>query len=414
MIDRQIPDNYIEEFYRDALRDFKEAKDILTAEGYGGDPATRGNMIAVIDIMMVYGYQACIDHFGDLPYTEALDAVNNTTPVYDDAAATYNTLISLLQTALATLGNDAGNGSWGVADVMYNGDDASWRQFGATLLLRMGMRLADYDAAASKAAVSAAVSAGVYTSLDNAGYLHYNGVTPHVNDIYDSYVNDGRKDYIPTATIIDLMLDLEDPRIGKYFTQVDTSSNPDEPKLIYLGGEAGKDGAQSYQLFSHFAPVFFEPTFPAMIIDYIEAEFLLAEAAARGGYSVSGSAEDHYNHAVGASIVYWGGTVEEAATYLSSDKVKYNQGNWKELIGTQKWLAFYNRGIEAWSEWLRLDYPILHTPEGMVYGDIPRRFVYPYNEKRQNEANWIDASAKIGGDATSTRVFWDVGPAPAK
>jgi hypothetical protein len=254
--------------------------------------------------------------------------------------------------------------------------------------------------------VNAAINAGVYTSMDEAGYLHYIGVTPHVNDIYDSYVNDARKDYLPTNTIIDLMLDLEDPRIDDYFT-----TNEDG---IYIGAVAGLDGAQSYQLFSHFQDVFFEPTFPAMIIDYIEAEFLLAEAAARGGYSVSGSAEEHYNNAIRASILYWGGTDAEADTYLASSGVAYDQNNWKERIGTQKWLALYNRGIEAWAEWKRLDYPQLNVPEGMVYGDIPLRFVYPYNEELQNKANWENASAKIGGDETSTPVFWDVVPSPFK
>ena len=107
MLDRQIPDNYIVEFYRDALMDFKEAKKIVTDESYGGDPASRANKVAVIDILMCYGFQACVDHFGDLPYTEALTPTETTTPVYDDAAAIYDNMINVLSTALNTLGNDA-------------------------------------------------------------------------------------------------------------------------------------------------------------------------------------------------------------------------------------------------------------------------------------------------------------------
>ena len=42
-------------------------------------------------------------------------------------------------------------------------------------------------------------------------------------------------------------------------------------------------------------------------MDYTEAEFLLAEAVERG-FSVGGTAEEHYNNAVRSSIVYWGGT----------------------------------------------------------------------------------------------------------
>jgi len=158
MIDRQIPDNYITEFYRDALMDLSRAKQIVTSEEYGGTDAA--GKAAVLDILMAYGYQACIDRFGNLPYSQALDPVNNTTPVYDDAAQVYSDLINMVQTALTTL-NQAG-ASWGSADVMYNGDVTNWKEFGATLLMRMGMRLADVDAASSKAAFNAAVNAGVF------------------------------------------------------------------------------------------------------------------------------------------------------------------------------------------------------------------------------------------------------------
>ena len=412
MIDRQIPDNYIVEFYRDALRDLKEARDIVTAENYGGDPSKRANKVAVLDILMAYAYQACVDHFGDLPYSEALQSETITQPVYDDAATIYQSEINNLKTALNTLGNDAGNGSWDAADVMYGGDDMLWRKFGATLLLRYGMRVADVNPALSKDAVNAAIAAGVYENMDEAGHLHYTGVTPHVNDIYDSYINDNRADYLPTNTIVDMMTAYNDPRIGKYFTKVDTAGNGNEEDFVYKGAVAGLDGAQSYQLFSHFQDVFFEPTFPAMIIDYLDSEFMLAEAAARGGYNGAGDAQTHYENAIKASIMFWGGTEAEAAAYLANENVAWDAGKWKQLLGEQKWLAFYNRGIEAWTEWKRLDYPQLNIPEGMVYGDIPLRFVYPYNEPLQNRTNYDAAAQAIGGDETSTPVFWDVVPSP--
>jgi hypothetical protein len=57
---------------------------------------------------------------------------------------------------------------------------------------------------------------------------------------------------------------------------------------------------------------------------------------------------------------------------------------------------------------------MLNVPEGMVYGDIPLRYVYPYNEVLQNKANYEAAAAAIGGDETSTPIFWDVVPSPFK
>jgi hypothetical protein len=49
-----------------------------------------------------------------------------------------------------------------------------------------------------------------------------------------------------------------------------------------------------------------------------------------------------------------------------------------------------------------------------VYGDIPLRYVYPYNEVLQNKANYEAAAAAIGGDETYTPIFWDVVPSPFK
>jgi len=415
MQDRQIPDGFVREVYRDALMDFKRAKDIVMEDDLG-DPAGQANRAAVIDIMMAQGFTTVVDLFGDLPYTEALQLDENIQPAYTDAMEIYKAEIANLKNALTTLN---GGNAWGGADIMYGGDLNSWKQYGASLLLRIGMRLADVDAAASKDAVSAALAAGVFTSMDNPGYLHYTGVVPHVNPIYDAFTVEGRKDYMPTNTIVNIMANQDgtegdpmtydlggvDPRLDNYFTEAEVEGGG------YIGAVAGLDGAQTYGLFSHFQDAFFAASAPSRMIDYIDVEFFLAEAAERGGYGVS-DAESHYNNAITASILYWGGTQDEVDAYLALPGVAYDANNWKELIGVQKWIAFFNRGVEAWTEWKRLDYPMLNVPEGMVYGDIPLRFVYPYDEVKQNKANYEAAAAAIGGDETYTPIFWDVNPSP--
>ena len=397
--DRKIPDTYAERFYRYALMDFKEAKKVLTDPEYGGNAAERDNMVAIIEICEVYGWQCLVDAFGNMPYTQALQGSDNSTPAYDDAAFIYGDIIERLTTALANL--DDTEGSFGGADVFYNGDVASWKKFGATLLLRLGMRLADANEADSKAAVADAMQFGVFGAQSESGFLNYTGVVPHVNAIYNAYLVDNRKDYLPTNTIIDLMLVLEDPRLPLYFTQYEGE---------YIGAVAGLDGAQSYNNFSNFQDIFFEATLPANVLDYIEVQFFLAEAAARGGYDVAGSAEDYYNTAVTESIVYWGGSGDDAEAYLTANP--YDDGNWKESIGTQKWIALYNRGIESWTEWRRLDFPILNTPEGMDYTEIPKRLPYPYDEIAQNGPNYYAAIEAMGIAQPETenyniKLFWD-------
>lgn len=403
---RNIPDNFSTALYRNVIMDLKEAKNILIAKEFTGGLATqRDNQVAIADILQVYAYQVVVDAFGDMPYTEALMGIENPSPAYDDAATIYADLLARISADIAAL--NSSEGSYGSADFMYGGDVASWKKFAASLQLRLGMRLADVNPTAAKSAVVAATGAGVFTAQGESGILYYSGVSPHVNNIYNGYFVDGRKDYIPTNTLIDYMVALDDPRLPLYFTKVDTSTEVGVEKLVYHGAEAGADAAATYSNYSHFAERFFAPDFEAILIDYVETEFLLAEAAQRG--FIAGDAEAYFNNAVTESILYWEGTQADADTYLAAHPYDAStEDAWKESMGMQKWLALYNRGIEGWIEWRRLDFPILNVPSGMSYSDIPVRMPYPFNEIKNNKANYTAAAAAIGSDDWRTKLFWDV------
>ncbi|MCK4751435.1 MAG: SusD/RagB family nutrient-binding outer membrane lipoprotein, partial [Bacteroidales bacterium] len=231
--------------------------------------------------------------------------------------------------------------------------------------------------------------------------LVYTGVTPHVNAIYDHFFVAQRKDYVPTATIIDIMSATNDPRLPLYATLA-----PDT--TVYIGMEYGIPGGDAYQNYSHLSDQLMGATWPAVMIDYPEVQFLLAEAAQRG-YATPMTAEEHYNAGVTASVVAWGGDAADAATFLTND-VPYDAVNWKESLGTQKWVALFNRGVEGWAEWRKFDFPVLHTPEELLPTDIPMRMPYPFNEKDLNGTNYTSAAAAIGGDDVRTLLFWDVTP----
>ena len=81
-------------------------------------------------------------------------------------------------------------------------------------------------------------------------------------------------------------------------------------------------------------------------------------------------------------------------------------GDWKQKIGTQKWIALYNRPYEGWTELRRLDFPKITAPVGAKSG-FPTRFSYPLNEQTLNGANYTSAASAIGGDVVTTKLFWD-------
>jgi len=409
--DRQIPDGYWNTSYL-VLQDFNEVK-LMIQDLTGSESFNRmnANRIAIVDIMEVLVYHNLVDVFGDIPYTEALGGFDNKTPVYDDQVAVYSDLQVRLNSDIVTLNAGAADGSWGAEDVVYQGDVTMWKKFAATLKARLGMRLADVNPSTAQSELTAAINAGMLEAGESM-QLPWTAVTPHTNTIYASFVPTARNDYGPANTIVDMMVDLDDARLPAYFTQVDTSTEVDVEKLAYVGIPYG-EVTVPYTSISHFSDAMFEPDFPATFACNAEVEFILAEAAARGMNlgSIGGTAQEHYEAGILESHAFWGVTMDPA--YLTHVDVAWDAARDKELIGTQKWLALNNRGMEGWCVWRTFDWPVLNPPPDLTYEDIPYRMPYPYNEPDLNGDNYTAAAAAIGGDDVRTLLFWDaVGGTP--
>ena len=393
---RNITQNFWNILYRDVLRDLREAKSIIdNLDPAFVNPPVDQNQWQIAEILEVYAFSVLETTFGDIPYSKALD-VDNVFPEYEDDQAIHRDLISRLDAAMGKLDPDAE--SYGSADLIYEGDVAQWMKFANSLKLRLGIMLADVDATAAGRVAEEAAAAGVFESNDDNAKLPYLGAAPNTNPIWVDLVQSGRRDFVAANTIVNMMLALDDPRVPLYFT---TDRNGG-----YTGGIYGS--SNSYSAFSKPSTTITDPTFPGVLIDYAEVEFLLAEAAARG-FNVPGTAEDHYNNAITASILDWGGTEEDAQLYLANPAVAYGTaaGDFRQKIGTQKWLALYNRGHEAWTEYRRLDAPALNTVANPI-ADFPLRYTYPVNEQNLNTRNYDAASTAIGGDEVTTKLFWDV------
>jgi hypothetical protein len=404
-VGRNIPGRHWSVLYKDVLKDLDESSKVITATTYttAEEEALKPNKLAIIEILNVYTYANLVETFGDIPYTEALD-IDNLTPKYDDALTVYKDLITRLTAAINNL--DVTKGSFGNADKIYDGDVTLWKKFAASLKLRMGIMLSDVDNGLAKTTVEDAVATGVFTSnADNAAY-QYLSADPNTNPIYANLVLSGRHDYVAGQTIIDMMNAIGttgDPRLPKYFAPISDGT--------YVGGEIGS--GSSYSNYSHVSDRVKAATEPGIIFDYSEVEFLLAEARART-FAVGGTIKEHYDAAITASFEFWGLSATDAASYLLLPDVDYNTQiaastattPWKEVIGTQKYLALFNRGMEAWTSIRLLDYPAMATPTEAVSG-FPNRYTYPVNEQTLNPTNYQAASAAIGGDLTETKLFWD-------
>ena len=408
--DRQIPDAFFIRLYERVLMNLKEAYNSIEAKTAAGEEAiaVKDNQLACIEVLNVYAYQILVDAFGNVPYTEALMGSANSRPKYDDAYTIYMDLIARLDAAIAMMDEDYD----GFANDVYYTTEALaiskvprmtyWKQFAASLKLRMGMRLADVPAANPNKIITEAIATGVYTNQSRSTILTYTGVSPYVNSYYTEFYLNNRKDFCPTKTLIDVMNGLTDPRRAKWFTLYGG---------VYKGEPYGLAAAATYSKYSHFSDnILFNAKYPVILSDFVEVQFLLAEACERslGGLTPAG-AETYYNSAILTSMKYWGVADADALTYLAQSSVAYTTatGDYKQKIGTQKWLGLFDRGEEAWAEWRRLDYPELIPPQYLTYADIPVRMPYPYNENKMNGENYDAAVAAMGGDEVNIRLFWD-------
>ncbi|MGA9326426.1 MAG: SusD/RagB family nutrient-binding outer membrane lipoprotein [Salegentibacter sp.] len=391
LIGRNIPQNHWSEIYRDVIFDIQDAKSIVM-NNPDLDQSEKDARLGQLEVVEVYAWHVLVDTFGDVPYTQAVNSEEYPLPAYDDAATIYQDLITRLDNVNAKL--SAGQG-YSSADVIFGGDMNQWMLFANSLRLRLAMRIADVNPELSKSTAEAAVQDGVFSSLDESATIAYEGNSPNTNPLWEDLVQSGRNDYLITNTIVDIMKPIDDPRMSAYFT---------DNKAEYTGAPYGDNN--SYTSYTHIGQAFLDPTHPGIFLDYPEVEFYLAEAAQRG-YNVGGTAGEHYNTAVTASIEYWGGTEAEANAYLSQPEVAYDAANWRKSIGTQFWIAMFDDPFEGWSVWRKFDAPKLNLP-AIEQLPVPLRYTYPINEQNLNEANYNAASDAIGGDDQQTPLFWDV------
>jgi hypothetical protein len=395
LVGRSIPARFWAAGYRDVLIDLKTAKELLRESQAAGTSGltqeVAQNRIAAINITMSYTYAVLVDVFGDIPYTEALNP-EETTPKYDDARTVYNAVLDSLEVAASAISPDVA-GFAAAQDPLYGGDMAQWYKFANSIRLRLGMRLADVDKAASVAIVNDAVADGVFESnADNAAFQYF-GSAPNTNPIYADLVLSGRADFVAANTIVDIMNELNDPRRSVYFRENLGTG-------VFEGGTYGD--ANSYAGFTQVGDILHTPDLPGVLMNYAEVRLTLAEAVERGGYNVSGTAAQHYHAGIMASINQWGLSDAEAEAYISQPDVNYATagGGWEQKIGEQLWLAQYNQGFDAWTTWRRLDFEGFTPPPGMEFSDIPLRFPYPLEEAQLNGENYEVTTVDMP-------IFWD-------
>ena len=390
-------EDYWSGFYSGGLKDIQ-----LVLEK--GIQAGDANIEGVARIWKSWIFHVVTDLWGDVPYSDALNGEENIVPVYDAQSDIYDALLADLETGASMVGS--GTSDFGTGDLLYGNNFAQWRRFANSLRMRLAMRLSEVDPATAQSEFADAYGAGGFTSNADNALLDYPG-SPYQNPLYENYLT--RDDNGVSATMIDVLVHLNDPRLSLY-------AEPAAEDGAYRGhrnGLADLPPGQSLAWFSRIGNFWRArgSATPSTIMTYAEVLFLQAEAASRGW--ISDDPGRLYMDAIRASMTQYdaygpdnGPSNAEIEAYLAQPEIAYAG---IADVHLQKWIALWMNGMEAWSNWRRTDSPELLPGPDLLLDRIPIRFSYPDSEQSLNRANLESVVSRQGGGLElTTPVWWDV------
>jgi len=336
--------------------------------------------------LKAFTYQVLVDCYGEVPYTEAMQDLNNMSPKYDEGSDIYDALIDSLDVALskATAANKV------CTNLLYPDQDATnWIRFANAVKLKMLMRESGVKDVQAK--LDALVAQGNFPTAD----VEYKGffknesgqMSPFYAEEFSSAWGSTQQNVVANLAIIGTMQQsgYTDPRLAAFF-------RPNGNKE-YVGGLSGTNFSTTKTFKSSYwcRPVA-SYDMPVSLISLSEIEFFLSEYYAKKGDAANAAA--HYDAAIQASFASAGvsGADQNIARY------PYDQSNYKQVLGIAKWVALAGvNTFESWCEIRRLDYPAFGNVSGSDMYDL------------QKDASFAPDKYVPGTLYTPIQVFGEVG-----
>lgn len=389
-------------------------------ETSSGKEASLGNFVAIAKIMKAYGFQALVDNYGNVPYTEAFQAPVVLSPKYDKGEAIYDDLLKQLDAAIALIKTSSNATNPGASDIMFKGNMANWSKFANTLKLRIVIRQSNLASkqAALKTALNTTVSEGYLDenvqAAVNPGYTNSDANGGQYSPFWRSYGFDQNGNasannayYRASAFAVKKLQNTTDPRVNRFYALIPTGN--------FAGKIRGNDfgdlnSLQNANTSAIGLGLLKSASMDAIILSSSEALFLQSEGALLG--LIAGNAQTLYEKGITASFVATG--VPDPATAATS---YYSQGvvnvGWiastdkVQAIIVQKWTALNGySNLEAYNEYRRTGFPS-DLPRSVASGALgttqPFRILFPTTEFQTNAAN-VKAEGTI--DRFATKIFW--------
>ncbi|REA64364.1 SusD/RagB family nutrient-binding outer membrane lipoprotein [Dyadobacter luteus] len=393
---------------------------------------------ALASIMKAYVFHRYTDQFGPVPYfgagsTEKSIAYDSQQQIYDDLFKRLNDAVLNLKAASIT-------NVFGAQDLIFSGDVSKWIAFANTLRLRMAMRISQVDPQRAKLEAEAAVAGGVMTANTQTASIErsLNG-----DDANGLAFNAAANEFSMSSTMASYLKGYSDPRLAVLFQPAISTGqfkglrNGSSATAINLAGNRPSQTSNIGTKWVQRSGSAWVANLTARqeVMPAAEAYFLRAEGALNGWNMGEGTAKEFYEKGIQTSMQQWGISDNAAIQkYITSDALPAAPGDeagsaavsdtpikWavsqtvqRMQIGTQKWIAVFPDGVEAWSEFRRTGYPVMYPLLQSDNSDLPagtfiKRLPYSSVEATTNAEALQQARQMLGGaDNAATRVWWDV------
>lgn len=399
---------------------------------------------AITKILKVATLHRVSDYYGPILY----DGFGTADQKPQSQEEVYKRFFEDLATAVNILKDYKGGVSFESADFMMpegKRTPAQWLKFANSLRLRLAMRVSNVAPALAEEQAKAALDSkngGVLeTANETVGQYGIRNPLDGVAGWSEVYMNASLESYLKGYN---------DPRIKSYFNLAQDGRDK-EGNIIkevagvkqlnsiegeYKGVRQGTGVADNR--YSTHSQTAITTGSKIIVMSAAEVWFLRAEAALRN--YTSENVENCYKQGITVSFAQWDASgvseylesEETPAAYVDAFDKKFDADaptsitpKWDESaplelklerIITQKWLAIYPEGCEAWAEQRRTGYPRLikvavnNSGNTISTDDMIRRVFFNQDYKTDNKALYDALVSKLGGaDNGGTRLWWDAG-----
>ena len=418
--------NYWDPYY-DNLQDYQYAINNADANG-------QSYLKGPSKVMKAMLFQQLVDLYGNVPYTDALKGGSVLAPKFDDQKTVYESLIPLLDEAIADLKANAFASAFTGSDIVFNGNTTRWIQFANSLKMRILIRQSKISGkdAYIKTEINKIVAEGTgFTTGADVGVggpSFFLATAGKLNPVYDrwGYDANGAKRALnnfprPTEFLVNSLKSAGDTLRLKRIAYANGGENSSTPGVSTMKEVAANYSGTPFGVSSGYLPANTTSLGPSLIVKgefnrpYIlmtasEIQFLLAEAKQRySDVALPSSAQAYFEEGILQSFRVLGANTAGAAAFKGSKIQNYDwvaSTDKLAAIAIQKWIALANfSGLEAWAEYRRTNLPNIPQSVQVPDNKRPLRLFYPNTEGGSNSAN-VTAQGKI--DVFSTRLFWDI------